>query len=647
MRQSHYLYKTRRAPLPRHIFYVDAESAERPFLTDKPENTKSQSVTVESVFTMGFAAFTRRRIGANSWDSTEWLKFTDQREFWQWLTTKILPKTKAYLFAHNVGFDIPVLRGFDYLPEFGFTLTNFIVDDPPTVLEFDSCPDNCGMRSGRVSRTVSKCEKSHRKLVIIDTLNYFRMSLKALGKAIGTYKLEIPRTPTGAIAPITPENQAQWDEYNKQDVQVLIDAVREYLIFITEHKLGAFAITQASQSFAAFRHRFMSHKILIDDNEDALRISRSAYYGGRVECFLVGERIGAPTYKVDINSMYPYVMHEYEYPTQLATVWRNVETDEYLRLREKYLFTAECVIETDEPVYPLRRNGKLIFPIGRFSCFLSTPEIDYAIAHGHLQKIKQMAVYHHDPIFAEFVDYFYTLRLAAKAANDERQSFFLKIMMNSLYGKFGQNGRKWKTQDDLADENAIRVWAEIDADSDEVTRFRQIGRIIQLLEGNAESTNSHPAIAAHITANARMYLWQLIVKAGLDADNRRNVFYCDTDSLFVNENGLYRLQSVVDNTRLGALKIEDVSDRLIIHGLKDYQFGDKTVLKGVRDAAHPVSPGVFRFESFRGLRGALHDGDLSRMVITRGLKRLRRVYDKGAVLPDGTVEPFTLTGEPG
>lgn len=642
MRQSHYLYKTRRAPLPRHLFFVDAESGERPFLTDKPQSTKSQAVSVESVFTQGFAAFTRRRIGPDSWDSTEWLKFTDRLTFWQWLTNKILPKTKAYLFAHNVGFDIPVLQAFDYLPQCGFTLTNFIVDDPPTVLEFESCPESCGMRSGRVARVVSKCQKSHRKLVIIDTLNYFRMSLKALGKAVGTYKLEIPRTPDGAIAPITADNQSVWDEYNKQDVQVLIDAVRLYLKFITEHKLGPFSITQASQSFAAFRHRFMSHRILIDDNEDALRISRSAYYGGRVECFLVGERIGAPTYKVDINSMYPYVMREHNYPTQLATVWRNVELDEYQRLREKYLFTAECVIETDEPVYPVRRNGKLIFPVGRFPANLSTPEIDYAIAHNHLKKIKHLAVYHNDPIFAEFVDYFYTLRLAAKAANDEQQSFFLKIMMNSLYGKFGQNGRKWKTQDQMADENAIRVWAEIDADSDDVIRFRQIGRIIQLLEGNSESTNSHPAIASHITANARMYLWSLILQTGLDADNRRNIYYCDTDSLFVNEYGLNRLHSVIDNTRLGALKIEDVTDKLIIHGLKDYQFGDKVVLKGVRDAAHPVAPGVFKFESFRGLRGALHDGDLSRMVITRGLKRLRRVYDKGDVLTDGTVEPFIL-----
>jgi hypothetical protein len=539
---------------------------------------------------------------------------------------------------HNVGFDVPVLQGFDHLPELGFHLTNFIVDDPPTMLEFDSCPQGCGMRNGRVARSVSKCEKSHRKLVIIDTLNYFRMSLKALGEAVGTFKLDMPRNKDGSIADITPGNIDQWDQYNMQDVQVLIDAVKEYINFIDEHKLGPFQITQASQSFAAFRHRFMNHQILIDDNEDALNISRGAYYGGRVECFMIGERSGVSTHKVDINSMYPYVMRENEYPTQIAALWKRVDLDEYARLRGRYLFTSDCTVETDEPVYAMHRQGKLIFPVGRFRVNLASAGLEYAYDHGHLRRINQLALYHKDAIFRDYVDYFYPLRLAAKKRGDERQSFFLKILMNSLYGKFGQNGRKWKTDDDLADDNDIRVWAEFDADTDEITHFRQIGRIIQQLEGRAESANSHPAIAAHVTEYARFYLWELIKLGG-----RENVYYCDTDSLFTNDNGLNRLHGVIDADRLGALKLEETASYLAIRGLKDYQFGKKVTLKGVRDASNPIAPGVYKHEHFRGLRGALHDGDLSRMVITRGVKHLRRIYDKGVVSPDGSVTPFDLS----
>ena len=46
--------------------------------------------------------------------------------------------------------------------------------------------------------------------------------------------------------------------------------MQEYIAFIDEHKLGAFQITQAAQSFTAYRHRFMQEPIFIDDNEKAL-----------------------------------------------------------------------------------------------------------------------------------------------------------------------------------------------------------------------------------------------------------------------------------------------------------------------------------------------------------------------------------------
>ncbi len=632
MRKAHYLHKPRTATLPRYFFFVDTESDETSI--GKSETGKDLA---EQKFAMGFASLLQRRTRVK-FDSPKWKKLEEPKDLWEWISELLPSKSVAYVFAHNWGYDFPILQGYYILPKLGWFLTNFIIDDPPTVIDYESCVNSCGSPSGKYGRKESGCKEPHRKIRLIDTLNYFRMSLKALAESLGTYKLEMPKNDQGGPAPITPDNHAIWDEYNKQDVQVLMDAMTQYLEFITEHRLGSFQITQASQSFMAYRHRFMKHQILIDSEEKALETARDGYYGGRVECFKIGQRYGVETYKLDINSMYPYIMHNFEFPTQYATFWRNVKVNEYRDLRAKgYLVSAHADIQTKEPVYPSRRDSKLVFPIGRFSTFLTTPELDYAVDHGDLLGLRSVAVYHSDPIFKDFVDYFYTLRLAAKKEGNEQQSFFLKIMMNSLYGKFGQNGRKWQTLDEQEGHEDVRVWQEINHESGEIINFRQMGRVVQQLSTMAEAMNSHPSIAAHITAEARMYLWRLMVQAG-----RENVYYCDTDSLFCNKEGADRLEKFLDDDLLGFLKIEDITTDFELHTLKDYRFGKTIRIKGIRDPLDIRGHNVYGMMQFRGLKGTMRQNDFGRIVITRGTKTLTRKYTKGVVHNDGWVTPFIL-----
>lgn len=623
--------------MPHRMIFFDVETDLVPI-----GKTRTGKEQIEQVFREGMAAYVRRKTKTTEFFEPRWFEFKrgEVNMFWEWVSNLCPEKTKTYMFAHNVGFDFPVTKGFEHLERLGWFITSFIIDDPPTMLNFEWCPVKCGTSSGRSWRAESACNRPHKSLVILDTLNYFRMSLKALGAAVGTYKLEMP-----ALADGSPDWSADpdvWREYNKQDVQVLIDAMQEYMRFINRHDLGSFRVTQASQSFTAFRHRFMKHQILIDDNEKALTTARGAYYGGRVEAFQRGEIIGPKSYKLDINSMYPFVMHDFTYPTKLVSHWKNVSISEYNeRIRPQFKSCAYVKINVpmDDPAFPKHMDGKLVFPCGKFYTYLSTPEINYAIDKGYLDEIIHIAFYEHEPIFKEFIDYFYTLRLEAKEKGNEKDQFFLKIMMNSLYGKFGQNGKKWENESTSSDDGSDRfnVWADIDAESGDVTHYRQIGRLVQRLAGLAESQDSHPAIASHITADARMYLWKLINMAG-----KENVYYCDTDSVFTNENGRDRLHSVLDNTRLGALKVEAETTRLIVNGLKDYSFGNTIALKGVRDPHNPVAPNVYKLEIFRGLKGALREHDLNRMIVTRGVKRLTRIYNKGVVNPDGSVTPFEL-----
>ena len=208
--------------------------------------------------------------------------------------------------------------------------------------------------------------------------------------------------------------------------------------------------------------------------------------------------------------------------------------------------------------------------------------------------------------------------------------------MNSLYGKFGQSGRRFIDEGE-SDDFTARTWTEIDYDTNVIQRYRQIGTLIQREVREGESFNSHPAIAAHVTAFGRLDLWRYIQIAGCN-----NTFYTDTDSLVVNEKGLANLQPWLNDSELGALKLEDGPFDFHIYGAKDYRIRDVATIKGVRKNAIEQAPGVFEQDTFRGLRGMFRDGEVDTQIISRGLKHLTRVYRKGNAPAHGRITPYVF-----
>ena len=171
MRKAHFLHKPRTQKHPKFFIFVDTETEES--FIGKTKQNKNQ---YQHTFKMGCAAFVRRKFGSK-WQKPEYLDIDSPEHFWSWVDSKVPEKSKTLLFAHNVGFDMSILNVFDYLPQFGWHLVNYIIDSPPTLIEFQKCPKKCGMKSGKNWRQVSGCREPHKTIQIIDTLNYFRMSL--------------------------------------------------------------------------------------------------------------------------------------------------------------------------------------------------------------------------------------------------------------------------------------------------------------------------------------------------------------------------------------------------------------------------------------------------------------------------------------
>lgn len=616
-RRVHYIKLNHTSESPQSCIWFDTET--------RPDPEVKNHIVHQLVF--GWAAYSYRRAGG-AWVAPRWFRFTTKEQFWAWVETCQRPKVKCYMFCHNTGFDIPVLDGIRQLALAGWTLDLAVIDAPPTILKYH--------KGGRIKNDDAlEGEKLERRsqsttrqsIVILDTLNIYRMPLKKIGEIVGLEKYDMP--PDW-------DNEALSDKYCRRDVEIIMEGCKHWFEFLRSNDLGGFAQTLASQAMRSYRHRFMNHNILIDDNEKATSTSREAYYGGRTECFRLGH-ITERLYLLDVNSMYPAVMADHEYPHKLIGHDKRCTIRQLAAYLEHYTVCARVTLNTSQPIYPLRKDDRLVFPTGVFTTFLSSPELSHAIAEGHLVKVHECSVYRKAPLFKEFVEYFYTSRQDAVRRGDKTASQLFKIMMNSLYGKFGQRGIVWESHHNTEDLSA-KTWEDYDLETGDTIKYRQLGGLVQTQMQERESRESFPAIAAHVTAHARMLLWSLIAKAG-----RTNVYYCDTDSLLVNACGFKRLSHNMDETRLGFLKLEGTYDDAEIRGNKDYRFGDKERTKGVRKNAVWKDKNTVQQEQWSSLKGLLARGDMSRPTTKPITKVLKRVYMKGEVLPSGYIRPFKLT----
>jgi len=430
-----------------------------------------------------------------------------------------------------------------------------------------------------------------------------------------------------------------WERYNMNDVEILKRLFLSYVRFLIEEDLGAMQKTIPSQAFHAFRHRFMKHKIYIHNNEDALFYERESYYGGRNEVFKIGKTDGK-IYILDVNSMYPYVMRDNYFPTRLVKVRKKVKKYELKEWLNHYCAIAYVRVRTDEPVYPKRLRGKLLFPVGSFDTVLCTPELKYAFEHDHIDKVFTVCLYQKGKIFEDYVNFFYEKRLEYKRAGNKAYDTICKLFLNSLYGKFGQRGKVWRIVDYPLIDDGVFEWFEYDTSKGEMSKYRKVGNVVMKLVDEEETWDSFPAISAHVTAYARMHLWSMIKTAG-----RNNVLYCDTDSLFTNEEGYQNLlnANLVDNAKLGFLKLEKEANGIEIRGCKDYKLdtGEEKI-KGVRKNAERIDENTFRQEEIKGFMYSAKMRKINTVFVELRTKVLRRVYDKGIVKPDGVVVPFRL-----
>lgn len=600
MTRAHFLKPAKAQAMPQYLCVVDTETVSIPI----DENT------VEARLDFGMAWF--GRYGAKK--APRELTFTSNEPFWDYIDDALGANKKVWVFAHNMGgFDSMVLGLLSNMERLGYKLRRNVMECPPFFMLFTN------------KRGASIC--------VVDSLNWMRMSLKAIGRAVGLEKLEDPGE----------SNRGERITYCRRDVEILWKWLIDYIEFIEDEDLGNFSVTLASQSLTAYRHRFLSdHQILIrHQGEETLE--RAGYYGGRTEAFRFGKINGAVAH-YDVNSLYPSVMRKRLFPARFYFADDHFSVSKYrdtVRLGRDVL--ARVTLRTSEPAYPYKTQGKLLFPTGEFVTVLCGAELEYAVEHGHVAKWHEAQVYEMEELFTSYIDFFYQKRLYYIGIDDDFRAQMCKLFMNSLYGKFGQRAPEWEETENAPFHEGPGYYFHSVIDGHK-QQFRTISGFTEaknpMDRGEAQYANC--AIAAWVTSYARQILWQGMKTAGLS-----QVHYVDTDSLFMTTTGEQRLieAGLVDpptKKNLGLWHPEETGDGMEIWGPKDYRFLNERKTKGVRSTAIELREGVYQQPQFRSFKGALNRGHPEQMRILDMTKTLQRKYNKGIVGEDGSITPFNL-----
>jgi hypothetical protein len=580
--------------MPSYMIFVDTETT---------QETKDES-TIYQDLRLGVAMYYRRRTDGNE-DQVDIFRFNEQEVFWEYVISKMSKGRSLLLLAHNAVFDMTVLQHIKWLSIFGFSC-EFIYDNQITF--------------------IAKWTREEQSITILNTANWFQGSVDRWGQELGLPKLMMPDVTA---------SDDEWYLYCERDVEVILEITRWYIRFLEDNKLGQWRYTIASQAFTAFRHRFMVYPIDIPDDDVSRPLARQAYKGGRTEVFKVGEFNDGPYYKIDVNSMYPYVMSCNNYPTRLHGTGDELTVKQIEAIRGRYGLIAHCNVSPTVPLFAETSTGRNLYPIGTFDAYLTTNEFYRAYDNGWLNEVYSFAMYYMRPIFNEYIDFFYGLKVQFTTEGKRLQRAFTKLYLNSLYGKFGQKGYT----DEVIGETEIPglgTWYAIDATDGEKYMYRWVGHSLIRSRQEGEGRNSFCAVAAHVTANARLYLYDAVLRAG-----REHVYYSDTDSMILDAVGYGRMQDVLHPTNLGAWALEAESDTVVIRAPKHYRFDGKWTMKGVRRSAKLIGTDTYAQEQWPGMNTILKSGE-ERYFNTITQKTLSPVINTGRVLSNGDVIPFVM-----
>jgi len=357
-------------------------------------------------------------------------------------------------------------------------------------------------------------------------------------------------------------------KYNGLDVISLYQVLTKFnsMIFDLFAKNIHFYPTLSSLAFAIFRSNFMVENTIPQLSGKIADDIRSGYTGCDVDMYIPESPNGVIIKAYDVNSLYPSQMQSQLLPTGMPTYFNG----NILKIDENAFGFFYCKITAPDDIkHPILQtrvkvNGisKTIAPIGTWEDMLFSEEMKNAIKYGYNFDILWGYTFESKNIFKEYVEFLYNLR--SQYPKNDPMNFIAKILLNSLYGRFGMD-------ENFDNINVIHKDYYSDFENkfiDQITNKIEIDDYIMVFYNSSDNLNEDQeehnvsvSIAAAITAYSRIHMTQFKNNPNI------NLYYSDTDSIYTDSE---LDSSFIDSKILGKLKLEHVCKRAIFLTPKVY-----------------------------------------------------------------------------
>ncbi len=397
-------------------------------------------------------------------------------------------------------------------------------------------------------------------------------------------------------------------KYCKLDCKCLHEVITKFnaLIF-GEFKINAHrALTLPSLAMKIYKTHFMPENSIYQLLGPIEQAIRQSYTGGAVDVYIPHNRIThflsnvrtefKNLFYYDVNSLYPTVMSKFLMPVGKPTYFegdiRKIDPNAYGFFYCK--MTSPDYLE--HPILQRRIktvNGlRTVAGLGTWSGWICSIEMDNAIKFGYQFEILHGYQFEQGDLFSDYINKMYSLRMEYEKGHP--LNLIAKLLMNSLYGKFGMKMEVTRVDIyKILDEEDIITFREIIKSYGESIHdwvlldnsYIVIRDSSVELEYNKDEDMYHGqdvniAIASAVTASARVFM------SSFKNNQLFKLFYTDTDSIVIDR----PLPDEMIGNSLGQLKLEHTIKKAVflapkVYGLVTEDGAEVIKIKGITPEA--------------------------------------------------------------
>lgn len=446
------------------------------------------------------------------------------------------------IYFHNLKFDGTFIIDWLYRHNYKYA------DNDPFAKSFKTLISDMGVWY-EITIYYKVFNKRYHKVVIRDSLKKLPFSVHEISKAFNleTQKLEIDYN---AYRAENYELNEQELKYIENDTKIVAEALRiQYSKGLEKMTIGADALNSFKNilSKKAFKYLF---PVL---NNEIDRDIRSSYKGGFV--YLNPKHTNKVLNNVisfDVNSLYPSVMYDNAMPYQQPKYFKGKYKQDDLyplfiqniyvnfELKTGYLPTIQIKnnFRFKPTEYVTSSNNEMI------NLVLTSVDLALFLEHYNIMDIDYIDGFKFKQVrnlFKDYIEYWIEIKKSSTGA----MRTLAKLMLNSLYGKFGTNPKKCQLKPIFdKEENQVKYQRQEETIEDSV----------------------YTALASFVTAYARNKTIRTAQKV------YKYFVYADTDSIHLVNTSYEEISKLidVDDKNLGAWKYEGLAERAKFLRAKTY-----------------------------------------------------------------------------